>query len=170
MLNCRQTTITHSCNHKPINSHGFTKICITVIKVLHLVILNYLFTGKYGCSIDKVQKDKLAQQISTLKSNIRLTVRVPFQEGQSEVISEARQFQFYPEFHVQTKEIHLSTMAPVYNVRVTCVPALESEIKVCACCMKDFPDILLLRCKRIWCRCRIFLCSRMRISLILSRK
>ena len=100
--------------------------------------MNCLFTGKYGCSIDKVQKDKLAQQISTIKSNIHLTVKVPFQEGQSEVISEAKQFQFYPEFHVQTKEIYLSTMAPVYKVRVTCIAALESEIKVCACCVNGY--------------------------------
>ena len=136
--------ITYNCSIKKYKSlkflykdlshgklHQYTKIWITEVKV-RPVILNCLFTGKYGCSIDKVQKDKLAQQISTLRSNIRLTVKVPFQEGQSEVISEARQFQFYPEFHVQTKEIHLSTMSPVYNVRVTCVTALESEIKVCA--------------------------------------
>ncbi|XP_071151276.1 nuclear pore membrane glycoprotein 210-like [Mytilus edulis] len=71
----------------------------------------------------------MSQQISTMTSNIRLLVRVPFQDGQSEVISESKQFELYPAFFVQTSEIHLSTVAAVYPIRISSIPALAGCIK-----------------------------------------
>ncbi|VDI43866.1 nuclear pore complex protein Nup210, partial [Mytilus galloprovincialis] len=86
-------------------------------------------TGQYGCQLEKQEADKMSQQISTMTSNIRLLVRVPFQDGQSEVISETKQFELYPAFFVQTSEIHLSTVAAVYPIRISSIPALAGCIK-----------------------------------------
>ncbi|XP_063400570.1 nuclear pore membrane glycoprotein 210-like [Mytilus trossulus] len=86
-------------------------------------------TGQYGCQLEKQEADKMPQQISTMTSNIRLLVRVPFQDGQSEVISETKQFELYPAFFVQTSEIHLSTVAAVYPIRISSIPTLAGCIK-----------------------------------------
>ncbi|CAC5367420.1 NUP210 [Mytilus coruscus] len=86
-------------------------------------------TGQYGCQVEKQEADKMSQQISTMTSNIRLLVRIPFQDGQSEVISESKQFEIYPAFFVQTSEIHLSTVAAVYPIKISTIPALAGNIK-----------------------------------------
>lgn len=95
-----------------------------------LQLFHHVVAGEHGCWIQPVASPSTLQAVSTLLSELDLTVILPRMDGQHEVRSELTRLDLLPAFHVYNAELHLTTLSPLAAIRVSTLPKVMAHIKV----------------------------------------
>ncbi|KAL4239760.1 hypothetical protein ACF0H5_000563 [Mactra antiquata] len=85
--------------------------------------------GKYACQISSM-KTNIPQQISTVDISAVVMVTILPVQGQVEVKSVPLMIPIVPPFYVHNAEIHVSTLTPLSNVRLSVSSKFSDQIQV----------------------------------------
>ncbi|XP_077992157.1 nuclear pore membrane glycoprotein 210-like [Glandiceps talaboti] len=87
-------------------------------------------TGQYLCIVSQLESGYSAQLLSTINTNLQLSVTVLRQEHQQEVQSSVLSLPFIPGFHVSQSEISLSNAHPNGELLIQGVKKVRDTVRV----------------------------------------